>query len=841
MHPRRVKQTPLDYFQQRVMSSDRRFSVPSYVFYALCQVEEFKIKQKVQVCCDMKMQTGDRNSEYDPKNVHLVLANIRGTLSYWKQYCGSVIAMIHQLGSPTFFLTFSYYDLNSIDALMAMMMNESTNDINFEDIQWDTLDFDQRRKLLDNNFITAARHFNMRVNELFKMMQKLSVELFGRPLIDFTWRVEFQNRGSCHVHSLTFLGNAPAVNTPEYIELIDANISCSISSENGHLARKYQSHRHTATCFKGEKTDCRFGFPRKITYVTTIMGDDGIISNRAVTNEMSIAYYISKYMSKASKQVPSENTQTQLLKQTTKIMSKREVCGQEACYRLCHLPLHKSSRTTVFVPTFKPENRTRVLNKEKLKQGEEELYPNIIENYINRPLNLHDKISEELETNLPAIKLQNNLGFIKLRNKTAVGGDVLNGFQSSLEAFQQYHSQLGTQNDNSIIKVEFIQELNRCLCFLAQMQSQQYSVDDFDDESINEVFEDLEEVEDIVNNRPVSSTATDHLQAISTLSNEQRIVFKKVVNAVCSSVPTGLVVLASEYRRTDCWTKGLALGVEKYGAIAYTSLKGKNLATLRRNYQNLKLIVVDEISMISYEILRVIHLRLCEIFQNSNPFGGILVLLVGDLLQLKPVRGSYVFNQPYKFEHKVHLWRLFEYQELFVTHRQKNDPLLEIYPNATVNEKHVYKDVSKCAGIPSILKLGVGSRVMLLRNKDVAGKLVNGSMGTVRSFECTGLRRNPPINSMELPHAILIQFDDADSHLVQPDGNSKIMPEVFTFPGKNGNMIARKMFPLVESFSVNVHKTQSLSINKAVLDLGKNTSVQVNFTYHFRECGLYKV
>ncbi|CAG7691190.1 unnamed protein product, partial [Allacma fusca] len=41
----------------------------------------------------------------------------------------------------------------------------------------------------------------------------------------------------------------------------------------------------------------------------------------------------------------------------------------------------------------------------------------------------------------------------------------------------------------------------------------------------------------------------------------------------------------------------------------------------------------------SYEVFRTIHLRLPEVYKNTELFGGIIVLLVGDLLQLRPVKG----------------------------------------------------------------------------------------------------------------------------------------------------------------------------------------------------------
>lgn len=193
--PRVMKQTPLDYFQARVMSSDIRFSDPTYLFYALCQVEEHQIQQKIQVCCDMSRERND-DSEwcYDPRNVHLVLKSIRGSASYWKSSCSQTLAICRQLGPPTFFLTFSYDDLNSFDSVNAM--HKRLHGYHEPDIDPQTLTYEQKKALLDSSPITAARHLNYRVRQLYKLMKKHSEQLFGYKLKDYTYRIEFQNRGS---------------------------------------------------------------------------------------------------------------------------------------------------------------------------------------------------------------------------------------------------------------------------------------------------------------------------------------------------------------------------------------------------------------------------------------------------------------------------------------------------------------------------------------------------------------------------------------------------------------------------------------------------------------------
>ena len=68
-------------------------------------------------------------------------------------------------------------------------------------------------------------------------------------------------------------------------------------------------------------------------------------------------------------------------------------------------------------------------------------------------------------------------------------------------------------------------------------------------------------------------------------------------------------------------------------------LHDKIKCSLRNHLSDVKGIIIDEISIISNELLFYIHLRLNEIFGsvNNDPFAGLTVIVVGDLLQLPPV------------------------------------------------------------------------------------------------------------------------------------------------------------------------------------------------------------
>lgn len=50
--------------------------------------------------------------------------------------------------------------------------------------------------------------------------------------------------------------------------------------------------------------------------------------------------------------------------------------------------------------------------------------------------------------------------------------------------------------------------------------------------------------------------------------------------------------------------------------------------------------------MVEADMLYQLNLRLKEIKQNDKDFGGVAVILFGDLMQLRPVQARYIFQKP---------------------------------------------------------------------------------------------------------------------------------------------------------------------------------------------------
>ena len=108
----------------------------------------------------------------------------------------------------------------------------------------------------------------------------------------------------------------------------------------------------------------------------------------------------------------------------------------------------------------------------------------------------------------------------------------------------------------------------------------------------------------------------------------------------------------------------------------YKPLSFDVLNTYRMKYRALEWILGDEISMVSNDLWRYLHLCLQEIKQNKDPFGGVNIIAIGDMYQLQPVKGNYVFMD---LRHNygplsINLWHeYFTRYELEEIMHQKND------------------------------------------------------------------------------------------------------------------------------------------------------------------------
>jgi len=308
--------------------------------------------------------------------------------------------------------------------------------------------------------------------------------------------------------------------------------------------------------------------------------------------------------------------------------------------------------------------------------------------------------------------------------------------------------------------------------------------------------------------------------------------------------------------------------------------KVKKLAGNKRQLlQNLDTIIIDEISMVRADLLDCVDmaLRLNRDFPEL-PFGGLQMVMIGDLYQLPPVVTgnerpvfTHHYNSPYFFSARAFQDENFqpEFIELEKVFRQKEADFLELLNairNRSVTEEQLARLNSRCqpdfepeeddfyitltstneaadrlnqqrldrlpgqphyyrgeidgefdrASLPTSesLVLKEGAQVMLLNN-DVYDRWVNGTIGRVEEI----------IRVPEKPDVIMVRLQD--------DNLVDVVPHQweifhFEFDRKKKKIISRVVgtftqYPLRLAWAVTIHKSQGKTFDRVIVDIGSGT------------------
>ena len=202
------KLTYRKYFNQRLLDVDGRFArdldylfVVQYIVEAK-QVQDdgtnFAMRQKPSrqfTAAQARDQT--MLSQYVQKDkAYSFMKNIRGSPPYYHRTFYDLLAMVRQLGTPTWFFTLSAADLKWPDMIQTIAKQYG---VYYTDDEVAGLSFDDKSNWLKHNPVTAARHFQYRLNALFQGFLKSTAKPLGE-IVDYAIRIEFQARGSPHAH-----------------------------------------------------------------------------------------------------------------------------------------------------------------------------------------------------------------------------------------------------------------------------------------------------------------------------------------------------------------------------------------------------------------------------------------------------------------------------------------------------------------------------------------------------------------------------------------------------------------------------------------------------------------
>ena len=248
----------------------------------------------------------------------------RSSPAFWELKKKEVMAMIRQLGCATIFLTLSAAETKWPELIVILTQVLENKVITLEEAE--NMNYEKKCDLIRNDPVTCVRYFEHRLKCLWEILSAPCGPFQGYELEDKYVRVEFQVRGSPHIHALLWLKNAPKYDKdkPESIErctefidkLISVNTKPTGFSED---LISLQRHKHSHTCKKHVKDGikCRFGipfFPMRKTMILEPFGDDEKLSKKEREKISKNRQNVTKELDKISKDTDNSLTFDEFLK-----------------------------------------------------------------------------------------------------------------------------------------------------------------------------------------------------------------------------------------------------------------------------------------------------------------------------------------------------------------------------------------------------------------------------------------------------------------------------------------------------------------------------------------------
>lgn len=292
---------------------------------------------------------------------------------------------------------------------------------------------------------------------------------------------------------------------------------------------------------------------------------------------------------------------------------------------------------------------------------------------------------------------------------------------------------------------------------------------------------------------------------------------------------------------------------------------------LSKNKQNiirtLELLIIDEMSMVRADLLDAIDMTLRRVRRSSRPFGGVQLLLIGDVHQLSPVvteaERPYmerVYPSPYFFASKalqqinyvtIELTKVYRQQDAafvdllnhvrdnnidsatlaalnarvgtsqkgaitLTTHNRQADAINRRHIDALHGEQRTFEAIvkgnypDKALPCDQRLEVKMGERVMFVKNDSSGGhRYYNGMLGTV-----TGFLREDDKDYIE------VVSDDGDTIAV----NRELWESMKYSIDAKTNDITQEVegtfcqYPLQAAWAVTIHKAQGLTFDHVVID-----------------------
>lgn len=281
-----------------------------------------------------------------------------------------------------------------------------------------------------------------------------------------------------------------------------------------------------------------------------------------------------------------------------------------------------------------------------------------------------------------------------------------------------------------------------------------------------------------------------------------------------------------------------------------------------------KVLIIDEISMLSSNTLSLVDTVCCKIRQSSKPFGGLQMIFVGDFFQLPPIvkkevgngaQTSLIKESLVYFAYDSSAWTLANPVVCYLTEQYRQDDqnflsILLAIRNNTFNDNHLRHIESR-----KIEYRVVPSDAPKLFSHNIDVDSVNGEMlakisGETRKFNMSsqgakalvaGLKKgclSPETLELKINAVVMFTknnlkegFVNGTLGIVEKFNKTSDYPIVKTRSGRrievrqmdwtveeNGKIRGKiTQLPLRLAWAITVHKSQGMSLDEAVVDLSQ--------------------
>jgi len=336
--------------------------------------------------------------------------------------------------------------------------------------------------------------------------------------------------------------------------------------------------------------------------------------------------------------------------------------------------------------------------------------------------------------------------------------------------------------------------------------------------------------------------------------------------------PFGMFIPDRNY--TESTEERMSMAAGRQGWYNETSLIKRHPLNSQRLQvlRSIDLLIIDEVSMLRADLLDAIDARLRNARSNHRQsFGGVQLLLIGDLYQLPPVvkrEEERLLNQfyrsPWFFESHALKRDGFTYIELDKIFRQSDNDFIHVLNNLRVNKPtredliflnrfykteeeiqkltevitlttHNYKaDEMNAKALAQLgdkshffnagirddfpeqiypvlpkLELKVGAQIMFTRNDSEDGIYYNGKLATVTAINGTNVTVS--LSGTNRPYTLKKVVWENKKYKVNPDTKELEEDVVGTF----------EQYPVKLAWAITVHKSQGLTFEKAIIDVGE--------------------